>query len=75
MLSLESLINYIEPNQVSLNRFPKDLKKTEFSANIQKIEPKEGNLLLFPSYLWHSVETNNSDEDRVIVSFNVSLSD
>ena len=68
-------IIFNNPNQVSLNRFPKDLKKTEFSANIQKIEPKEGNLLLFPSYLWHSVETNNSDEDRVIVSFNVSLSD
>ena len=68
-------IIFNNPNQVSLNRFPKDLKKPEFSANIQKIEPKEGNLLLFPSYLWHSVETNNSDEDRVIVSFNVSLSD
>ena len=68
-------IIFNNPNQISLNRFPKDLKKTEFSANLQKIEPREGVLLLFPSYLWHSVEPNLSDEDRIIVSFNISFLD
>ncbi len=68
-------IIFNNPNAVSRNRFPLDLKKTEFSANIQKIEPKEGTLLLFPSYLWHSVEPNESEEDRVILSFNVDIKD
>ncbi len=68
-------IIFNNPNQISLNRFPKDLKKTEFSANLQKIEPREGVLLLFPSYLWHSVEPNLSDEDRIIVSFNINFLD
>ena len=68
-------IIFNNPNQVSRNRFPKDLKKTEFSANIQKIDPKEGTLLLFPSYLWHSVEPNETDNDRIIVSFNIEIKD
>ena len=66
-------IIFNNPNQVSRNRYPLDIKKTEFSANLQKIEPKEGTLLLFPSYLWHSVEENKSDEDRVIISFNIDI--
>ncbi len=68
-------IIFNNPNQISRNRFPKDIKKTEFSANIQKIEPKEGTLLIFPSYLWHSVEPNTSEKDRIIVSFNVNIID
>ncbi len=68
-------IIFNNPNQVSRNKFPLDIKKTEFSANIQKIEPKEGVLLLFPSYLWHSVESNMSDDDRIIISFNVDIKD
>ena len=66
-------IIFNNPNQVSRNRYPLDIKKTEFSANIQQIEPREGHLLLFPSYLWHSVETNMSEDDRIIISFNVDL--
>ena len=66
-------IIFNNPNQVSRNKYPLDIKKTEFSANIQKIEAKEGTLLLFPSYLWHSVETNMSENDRIIISFNVDI--
>ena len=31
----------------------------------------EGDLLLFPSYLPHKVESNKSSEDRIVISFNI----
>jgi uncharacterized protein (TIGR02466 family) len=35
--------------------------------------PLEGRMLIFPSYLAHQVEPNESDEDRISVSFNLSI--
>ena len=37
------------------------------------ISTNEGDLILFPSQLSHSTETNNSNEDRIILAFNVFL--
>ena len=34
-------------------------------------EPKENALIFFPSWLQHEVKINNSDEDRVVLSFNI----
>ena len=34
------------------------------------IEPIEGRIIMFPSWLWHSVEENISDDIRISVSFN-----
>jgi uncharacterized protein (TIGR02466 family) len=45
--------------------------KNQFTGESIKIEPVEGNILLFPSYLPHSVETNNHDEERISISFNL----
>ena len=39
------------------------------------IHPKEGRLYLLPGYLWHYVEANRSEEDRISISFNISLND
>lgn len=36
-------------------------------------EPRPGRLLLFPSWLYHGVEANLSERDRVSVSFNVGV--
>ncbi len=38
-----------------------------------KIEPKEGTMIFFPSWLEHDVEPNKSDEDRISLSFNIIL--
>ena len=35
-----------------------------------KIEPKENRILMFPAWLWHSVEPNQSNDMRISVSFN-----
>ena len=45
--------------------------KNEFTAESIKIEPVEGNIILFPSYIPHAVETNNHDEERISISFNL----
>ena len=37
------------------------------------IEIEEGDLLLFPSYLPHKVSKNESDDDRIVISFNVDI--
>lgn len=37
------------------------------------VEPKEGKLVLFPSWLSHYVTRNQSDERRISVSFNMSI--
>lgn len=38
-----------------------------------KIPPREGNLLLFPAWMEHHVETNKSDAQRISIAFNVAL--
>ena len=40
-----------------------------------KFPAREGNLLLFPAHLEHKFGDNNSDEDRISVSFNLKLID
>ena len=35
--------------------------------------PEEGVVLLFPSHLLHRVELNESNEDRISISFNLSF--
>lgn len=46
-------------------------QKNEFTGERIRIKPVEGNIILFPSYLPHSVETNNHDKERISISFNM----
>lgn len=46
-------------------------EKTKFTSEVLKIEPKEGMILLWPSYLNHYVEPNNHDDARISISFRV----
>jgi len=45
--------------------------KNEYTAERIMIEPEEGSIVFFPSYLPHSVTTNNHDEERISIAFNV----
>ena len=51
-----------------------DLKfhNPSFVDIITKYTPKENTLLIFPSFLPHSVEPNLSQEDRISIAFNFS---
>jgi uncharacterized protein (TIGR02466 family) len=44
-----------------------------FTSNDWKLTPKEGDLVIFPSWLKHYVEVNESDETRISISFNTHL--
>ena len=46
-------------------------QKNQFTGESIRIEPVAGNIILFPSYIPHSVETNNHDEERISISFNL----
>jgi len=46
-------------------------QKNQFTGESIRVEPVEGNIILFPSYLPHSVETNDHDEERISISFNL----
>mgnify|MGYP001266475319 FL=1 len=46
-------------------------QKNQFTGETIKLEPDDGNIILFPSYLPHYVETNNHDEERISISFNL----
>lgn len=48
-------------------------EKNQFTGESIKIEPEEGSIILFPSYLPHSVETNNHDDERISISFNIMV--
>ena len=61
------------PNIISRNVYPKSDKSTELNSNSASINVVEGDLLIFPAYLPHSVEENKSAEDRVIISFNLDI--
>ncbi len=66
-------INFFDPKEQKNIRYPKIKNFTELSAAVTSLEPKEGDLLIFPSYLYHSVSENLSDNDRIIISFNVDI--
>ena len=66
-------INFFDPKEQKNIRYPITEKITELSAQVTKFEPEEGTLLIFPSYLYHSVEENLSNEDRVVISFNIDI--
>lgn len=46
-------------------------RKNQFTAEKVMIEPMEGTILIFPSYLPHSVLTNDHDDERISISFNL----
>ena len=62
------------PHSVSRDKFPEREKPTELNRLVAKQKVEEGDLLIFPSYLPHSVLPNESDEDRIVVSFNIYIS-
>ena len=61
------------PTTVATHSYPAAEKKTEYNIKAAALDIKEGDLLLFPAYLPHKVNENKSDEDRIVISFNVNI--
>lgn len=47
------------------------VRENEFTAGEVRMRPEAGRMYVFPGWLEHGVEINESDEDRVSIAFNV----
>ena len=66
-------INFHEGSEAKLILHPNIKKFTEMSAMKTSLEPKEGDLFVFPAYFYHDVGENLSNEDRIVISFNLDI--
>ena len=51
-----------------------DMGNAYLQKNSVDIQPEEGMLVIFPSYLPHKAMAYEGDKDRIIISFNVQIS-
>ena len=61
--------NYISYNEMIC--YTREFQEKGKYFHDYKFPAREGNLLLFPAHIDHKVGENNSDEDRISVSFNL----
>ena len=61
------------PNIAKRHSSPAIINRNELNLVLNGLDINEGDLLLFPAYLPHKVAKNESDEDRIVISFNVDI--
>ena len=66
-------IVFYDPRPAPVYTYPKSVNPNLLNAQVNGISPKEGALVLFPSYLDHSVNENLSNEERIVISFNITI--
>ena len=66
-------IVFFDPRQANVFHHPVSKEVNSINAQVNSVTPKEGTLVLFPSYLEHKVNVNLSNHERIVISFNVSL--
>ena len=66
-------IVFYDPRPAPVFYHPNSNKPNALNAMVNSINPVEGGLVLFPSYLEHSVNPNLSNDERMVISFNINL--
>ena len=66
-------IVFYDPRPARTYKHPLAKSPNKLNATVNSIKPEPGMLVLFPSYLDHSVNTNLSNKKRIVISFNLSL--
>ena len=66
-------IVFYDPRPAPVYSHPNIDKPNILNAQVNGVNPKEGALVLFPSYLDHSVNENLSNEERIVISFNIRI--
>jgi len=67
--SKQGKITFISPNAFNYE-FPSETPNVKYTREVS-FNPIQNNMILFPSTLSHKVTMNNTDEDRVVLSFNL----
>ena len=66
-------IVFYDPRPAPIYSHPNVESPNLLNAQVNSITPKEGAMVLFPSYLDHSVNENLSNEERIVISFNIKI--
>ncbi len=66
-------IVFYDPRPAPVYFHPNAKSPNLLNAQVNSVSPKEGVLVLFPSYLDHSVNKNLSNEERIVISFNIRI--
>ena len=66
-------IVFYDPRPARVYKQPIAKSPNKLNGTVNSIKPEAGMLVLFPSYLDHSVNANISDKKRIVISFNLSL--
>ena len=66
-------IVFYDPRPAPVYSHPNVIEPNLLNTQVNSINPKEGLLVLFPSYLDHSVNENLSNEERIVISFNIRI--
>ena len=66
-------IVFYDPRPARVYKQPIAKSPNKLNGTVSSIKPESGMLVLFPSYLDHSVNPNMSDKKRIVISFNLSL--
>ena len=66
-------IVFYDPRPAPVYSYPNIDKPNILNAQVNGVNPKEGALVLFPSYLDHSVNENLSNDERIVISFNIRI--
>ncbi len=66
-------IVFYDPRPAAVYFHPNTVSPNTLNAQINGISPREGALILFPSYLDHSVNENLSNNERIVISFNIKI--
>ena len=66
-------IVFYDPRPARVYKQPIAKTPNKLNGTVNSIKPEAGMLVLFPSYLDHSVNPNISDKKRVVISFNLNL--
>ena len=67
-------INFHDPRPQAAVIRPPVVELTAENTDQVVVKVTDGTLLMFPSYLEHSVAATASDEERISISFNVMFS-
>tara|TARA_B100000989_G_C19440638_1_gene427167 strand:+ start:160 stop:765 length:606 start_codon:yes stop_codon:yes gene_type:complete len=66
-------IVFYDPRPAPVYSHPNIDKPNILNAQVNGVNPREGALVLFPSYLDHSVNENLSNDERIVISFNIRI--
>ena len=69
------LVFHHHAKNIDYHKQPIDAFKenVNYNSDYWRVTPEDGDLIVFPSFLNHSVEENKNDFQRMVLSFNINL--